>query len=116
MQPESTRMSETKSGTMWAGAAVVDITPTGSVFLYGYPHVPRFSTGVHDPLECAALYLRSGPDAVLFLAHDVIYFTKAFVAAVRSRIEARTGIPAHAILMSATHTHSGPIMADHLSN
>jgi hypothetical protein len=43
-----------------AGAAVTDLTPAGSVFLFGYPHVPRWSTGVHDPLECAALYLRDG--------------------------------------------------------
>ena len=113
------RMSSTEkrdAGGLVAGAATVDITPTGSVFLYGYPHVPRYSTGVHDPLECAALYLRNGDSAVLFLAHDVIYFTKGFVAEVRRRIAERTGIPAEAILMSATHTHSGPIMADHLSN
>jgi hypothetical protein len=47
-----------QESTVMAGAAVVDITPQGSVFLYGYPHVKRYSTGVHDPLECAALYLR----------------------------------------------------------
>jgi neutral ceramidase len=99
-----------------AGAATLDITPSGSVFLYGYPHVPRYSTGVHDPLECAALYLRHGDGAALFLAHDVIYFTKAFVTEVRRRITERTGLPGDAILISATHTHSGPIMADHLSN
>lgn len=100
----------------FAGAATVDITPSGSVFLYGYPHVPRYSTGTHDPLECAALYLRKGKDAVLFLANDVIYFTRKFVVDVRQRIAARTGVAEHAIMISATHTHSGPIMADHLSN
>lgn len=99
-----------------AGSAVVDITPTGSVFLYGYPHVPRYSTGVHDPLECAALYLRGGDAHVLFLANDVIYFPRAFVTDVRRRIERETGVPAAAIMITATHTHSGPIMADHLSN
>lgn len=100
-----------------AGAATVDITPAGSVFLYGYPHVPRYSTGVHDPLECAALYLRgaSGNEA-LFLANDLIFLPKQLVAEVRRRIRERTGTPAEAILISATHTHSGPIMTDHLSN
>ena len=33
-----------------AGAAVADITPAGSQFLFGYPHVNRYSTGVNDPL------------------------------------------------------------------
>lgn len=105
--------SETR---LLAGAATLDITPRGSVFLYGYPHVPRYSTGTHDPLECAALYLRKGEGAALFLANDVIYFTRAFVAEARRRIAARTGVPERAIMITATHTHSGPIMADHLSN
>lgn len=102
--------------TLVAGSAVVDITPRGSVFLYGYPHVPRYSTGTHDPLECAALYLRSGEGRVLFLANDVIYFTRPLVAEIRRRVREATGVPEGAILISATHTHSGPIMADHLSN
>lgn len=106
----------TGSAALWAGAAVVDITPRGSVFLFGYPHVPRHSTGVHDPLECAALYLRSAEGGALFLANDLICFTKKFVATVRERIGVATGLPAAAIMITATHTHSGPLTADYLSN
>src|SRR5688500_11077301 len=99
-----------------AGAATVDITPRGAVFLYGYPHVPRCSAGVHDPLESAAFYVQSGSDQALFLAHDLIGVTKALVAEVRRRVHAATGIPEEAILISATHTHSGPVMVDYVSN
>lgn len=99
-----------------AGATTVDITPQGSVFLYGYPHVPRYSTGIHDPLECAALFLRSQEGSALFLANDVICFAKQFVQEVRHRIRAETGVPEEAIMVTATHTHSGPIMVDCLSN
>lgn len=99
-----------------AGAATVDITPSGSVFLYGYPHVPRYSTGVHDPLECTALYLRSGDGVAIFLATDLINFSKSLVADVRKRICERTGVAEEAILMSATHTHSGPVMVGMVSN
>jgi neutral ceramidase len=102
--------------SLLAGAAVVNITPVESVFLFGYPHVPRMSTGVHDPLTCTALYLRSGADAALFLAHDLIFFPRAFVVDVRRRIHAACGVPEHAILVSATHTHSGPVVADQVSN
>jgi hypothetical protein len=56
-----------------AGAATVDITPEDSQFLFGYPHVPRFSTGVHDPLLSCALYLDDGRTSLLFVANDVIY-------------------------------------------
>lgn len=101
---------------VWAGAATAAVTPPGSVFLFGYPHVPRMSTGVHDPLECAALYLRSGAEQALFLAHDVIFVSKAHAAEIRTRIEERTGIPAGAIMVTATHTHSGPVMLDYVSN
>src|SRR5512142_3389031 len=95
------------------GAAVREITPPGSVFLYGYPHVPRYSTGVHDPLECAALFLRAGNGCALFLANDIIFLTKAIVADVRRRIRQATDVPEEAIMITATHTHSGPIMTEH---
>lgn len=87
----------------WAGAAVVDITPPGSVFLFGYPHVPRASTGVHDPLECAALYLRAGDGSALFIANDLIYFPRDFARDVRGRIASSTGVPVEAIMLTATH-------------
>lgn len=99
-----------------AGAATVEITPSGSVFLFGYPHVARMSTGVHDPLETAALYLKCGDGQVLFLANDVIFVAKAHGAEIRRRIRARTGIPEDAIMITATHTHSGPMMVDYVSN
>jgi neutral ceramidase len=98
-----------------AGAAAVDITPAGSVFLAGYPHVRRYSTGVHDPLLSSALYLESGGQRVMFIANDVIYVSKAMVTRARERIADRTGIPAGHILISATHTHSGPKMLDPLA-
>lgn len=94
----------------------MDVTPSASTFLYGYPHVPRYSTGVHDPLQCAALYLRKGSGCALFLANDLILVEKGFVADVRRRIGAETGVPPGSIAISGTHTHSGPLMADYLSH
>ena len=99
-----------------AGAATADITPTTPQFLYGYPHVPRTSTGVHDPLSSSALCLSDGKTAVLFIANDVIFITKAITARVRERIAAATGVPAGNIMVTATHTHSGPVIVHYLSN
>jgi neutral ceramidase len=100
-----------------AGAAVTELTPAGSVFLFGYPHVPRLSSGVHDPLECAALYLRDGAGgAAIFLANDLIFVGRELAREVRRRIAAATGVPEAAILISATHTHSGPVTVDYVSN
>jgi len=99
-----------------AGAAATDLTPTGSVFLHGYPHVPRYSTGVHDPLRCTALYLSRGPESAIFLANDLCVVKKDFSSEVRRRICAETGVPAEAILVTCTHTHSGPVMADYVGS
>ncbi|MEO6246318.1 MAG: neutral/alkaline non-lysosomal ceramidase N-terminal domain-containing protein [Opitutaceae bacterium] len=104
------------SAALQAGAAVTDLTPPRSVFLYGYPHVTRDSTGVNDPLRCAALFLRGGGGQILFLANDLIHVSKRFTAFVRRAITVETGVPEHAIMITATHTHSGPVMVDHLSN
>ena len=106
----------TVAPSMLAGAATVDLTPAGSVFLFGYPHAARMSTGVHDPLTCTALFLRSGEGQAMFLANDLAFVSRAFVAGVRRRIQVACGVPEHAILISTTHTHSGPVTVDQLSN
>lgn len=107
-------MPPSPSGSaLQAGAAVVDITPTESVFLFGYPHVPRWSTGVNDPLEAAALYLRSGEGQALFIATDLIFVGKDRAAEARRRISRETGVPVSAIAITATHTHSGPVIREY---
>lgn len=111
-----TAFAASSSPALQAGAAVMDLTPAQRVFLYGYPHVARDSTGVHDPLRCAALYLRQGTGHALFLANDLIHVSKQFASEVRSRITVETGVPADAIAITATHTHSGPIVVEHVSN
>ncbi len=99
-----------------AGAAEVDITPHESQFLFGYPHVERYSTGVHDPLFSSALVLSDGKTTVAWTANDVIFVDKTLVASARARIAEATGIPGKNVFITATHTHSGPHTVDHLSN
>jgi len=103
------------TGRLAAGAAAVEITPNDSQFLYGYPHVERYSTGVHDPLWTSALYLSDGATEVMFIANDIVYVTKDVAARARERIEAATSIPASNIMITATHTHSGPKTVNNLS-
>lgn len=95
-----------------AGAAFANITPLESHFLYGYPFVERMSTGVHDWLLSSALYVTDGSEQVIMISNDIIYVSKASVKRIRKSVSERTGIPAANILVSATHTHSGPVTAD----
>jgi len=102
--------------SLTAGAAAAEITPQKSMFLFGYPHVPRHSTGVHDPLWSTALYLADGRMEAMFIANDIIFISKASAGRVRRRIQADIGVPAANVMVSATHTHSGPITVDYISN
>ena len=100
------------SERLQAGAAVEDITPSGSVFLFGYPHVRRYSAGVHDRLYSSALYLRGGGAEAVFIANDLIYVGKDSAARVRRSVERACGVPPERVMVTATHTHSGPVTVD----
>ncbi|MCK5737097.1 MAG: neutral/alkaline non-lysosomal ceramidase N-terminal domain-containing protein, partial [Spirochaetaceae bacterium] len=99
-----------------AGSAVVDITPVDSQFLFGYPHVERYSTGVKNPLFSSSLYLENGNDNIMFIANDIIFVNKELCGKVRKRIVEAIGIPEGSIMITATHTHSGPNTVNYLSN
>jgi hypothetical protein len=102
--------------TLTAGASAVDVSPRDSQFLFGYPHVERYSTGVHDPLFSSALYLSDGQREVLFVANDIIFVGKTLVQRARRRICEATGVAPGDVMITATHTHSGPVTVDYLSN
>src|SRR5512138_2016514 len=100
---------------LYAGVGVRDVSPTSPMFLVGYPHVPRTSTGVHDPLLASALCLRGEAGAVMLVAVDICFISPATAREVRQRITRATGIPDEAIFVSCTHTHSGPVTIDYLT-
>lgn len=102
--------------TFKAGAAQVDISPQDSQFLFGYPHVKRYSTGIHDPLWSSSLYLSNGISQAMFIANDIIFISKDLAAAVRRQVSQKTPLTPDSIMITATHTHSGPITVDYLSN
>ena len=104
------------SQELLAGVDRVSITPTKPMFLFGYPHVERVSEGVHDPLYASAVVLDNGETVLAMCACDLIFVSKAMAAEARRRISEATGIPGANVLISATHTHSGPITVDMISN
>lgn len=98
-----------------SGSFAVDITPPGSVYLTGYPHVNRMSTGVHDPLLASAVCLESGGITLLLIALDILFFSSDTAARIRKKLCTACGIKPEHILVSATHTHSGPLTIEMLS-
>lgn len=97
-----------------AGTAIADISPQPGEELGGYPHYPRNNTGVHDPLYAACLYLNNGTSQIALVTLDLLFFSKRYVARVREMAEAACGIPGGGIMISCSHTHSGPWAAGRL--
>ncbi len=95
------------------GAASVDITPPVGVMLSGF--APRESTGLGHSLRAEALVVKSadGCDGWAMITSDVIGYELSFVKDVRAKIAEKTGLAPDAILISATHTHSGPSTVNH---
>ena len=103
---------ERNTDPLRAGAAAVDITPSTSQFLHGYPHVERMSTGVHDPLFASALCLQRGAVTQVHIGTDTLSVPSAMAARARARIAEQAGIDQAGIAMTGTHTHSAPILSD----
>jgi neutral ceramidase len=98
--------------TVKAGIQAIDISPSKPMFLLGYPHVPRISTGIHDPLYATALYLSNDREAIFNISVDVLMISHWFIRQCREEISAITGVHPNHILISTTHTHSAPVTVD----
>ena len=91
-----------------AGTALIDISPEPGVELAGYPHHPRPNRGVHDPLHAGCITLDDGKTRLAIVCMDLAVYPRSEVRAVRREAAQLTGIPAENILISCSHTHSGP--------
>ncbi|MFW6058544.1 MAG: neutral/alkaline non-lysosomal ceramidase N-terminal domain-containing protein, partial [Phycisphaeraceae bacterium] len=90
------------------GIASIDITPPVGTVMVGY--TARRSVRVAQPLRADALVCK-GPDGTTpwaLITCDTIGYTHAYARRIREAIAAATAIPASAIVLAGTHTHSGP--------
>lgn len=89
-----------------AGYAVADINPDRSVPLAG-TFSERMSEGVHDPLTAGAIVVDDGERTLGHVSMDLISAHGGITAAIRQRV-ADEGLDVDAIMISTTHTHTGP--------
>lgn len=99
------------AGDLTAGAAQVDITPPVGCPMAGYYSL-RGAEGTHDPLMAKALVFEKDGTRVALVALDLIGTTFGMVEESRKAIEAATGIPGKHVMISATHSHTGPVLSD----
>ena len=93
---------------MRIGTAVRDITPPPGAELGGFLYRVQPSVGVHDALFARAVYVEHDAERLLWLHADLIGFENAFVIALRHWAVRRFGLDDRQIVVSTTHTHSGP--------
>ncbi len=99
------------AGPPTAGAAEVDITPPVGCPMAGYYSL-RGAEGTHDPLHAKALVLEKDGTRAALVALDLIGTTFGIVEESRKLVEQQTGIPGRNVMISATHSHTGPVLAD----
>src|SRR6476620_7823480 len=93
-----------------AGFAKVAITPPLSVELAGYGvYLERRATEVHDDLFARALALEDDAgERVLLLRLDLVGLSWELSGAIAAQAADAAGLDVERVLVSCTHTHSGP--------
>jgi hypothetical protein len=94
------------------GVGKVDITPPTGIPMAGYYH-ERGADGTLDPLYSKCLVIESEGERVALVALDLIGVTRAVTDQARALITSATGIKGANVLISATHAHTGPELAEH---
>lgn len=96
-------------GSLRAGAGVIDITPAIGAALSG-SFAARYATTVDSPLSVRALVLDDGEIKIALVVCDLIDIARDVVIETRQRIAEQLGMPGERVMISCTHTHTGPVL------
>lgn len=100
-----------QGGTFRASVVKVDITPSTSKWLAGYP--ARQSTGVHDRLFHRVVAIDDGATQFFLVASDLCLFAPSVYDEFAARLKRETGIDPVHVWWTVTHTHSAPEVGPH---
>ena len=90
-----------------AGAARRDITPSGEVDMRG-SFSRRVATRANDPLYAKVLWLEDEDDRAALVTCDLIGVTRDMLERCREQLQGKLGLQPRQVILTATHTHSGP--------
>ncbi len=106
----------TEAAQGWrAGVEKMIITPDEPIWMAGYAGRDRPSEGTLHNLWAKALAIEdlNGNQAVL-VTTDILGFPQKMSNRIRDRIEEMYGLSRSQIILSSTHTHTGPVLMDAL--
>ena len=96
-----------KQYALMCGVGRGDITPPVGTVLYGYaPGRPSLSVG--DNLTATAIMLKSEDCSALMVTCTLCALNMELTQRLQKAAGKIAGVPAENVLISATHTHSGP--------
>ena len=99
-----------KAEDLLVGASALKITPPLGSAMAGYFH-NRGAEAVHDDLYAKALIMQKDGVCAALLVCDLISVPREVTEQVRAIAEKDLGIPGSNVMISATHAHTGPVMA-----
>ena len=99
-------------GTYRVGFAKADITPRAGVAMAGYAARESGAMGCHDELYAHVMVLEDSSRAIAVINLDLLEVTSELAWELRKRISEVSRIPKDHVLISATHTHSGPLVSE----
>ena len=99
--------ADARAGSLNAGVAKADITPQTGYYLGGWTRADRVARGQHTRLYSRAMVLERDGRKVALVAIDLFMVPGGMVKHIGDRLAAR-GFSERNILISASHTHSGP--------
>ena len=89
------------------GYARVNVNPPMGIDVTGYYKV-RKADGILDDLEAVAVAYQMGEKKIIMMTIDNCGMLKEVINMFKEKITERTGVPAEAIFIQLTHTHTGP--------
>src|SRR5947207_6978073 len=94
------------------GLARVKITPQQPVFMAGYASRNKPYESVHDDLFAKVLVLddKAGTRGVM-VTTDLIGFSAEIATPLRERVAAKMKTDAKSVILSSSHTHTGPTLS-----
>ena len=103
---ETTQVPNSTSGRLFVGSSRLDITPPLGFSLAGYGG--RTSVGIHAPVYARTLVVSNGQSKLVLISLEVLAITKELSEAVNEAIRLELPLEDRQIMLTATHTHSGP--------
>lgn len=102
------RPAGASQAVLLAGAAKAALPLAPGLPMAGYGKRIWTAKAIHEPLFARALALKLGEERVVLISVDLLAVTDEMREAVLRKIRAKRPFPSHALMISATHTHSGP--------